>query len=72
MNVKFSLKACRVNAKLSQRDMCAKLGISPNTFCNWENGKTKLQKYQLELLSNIYGIPTELIFLPYELDLNEI
>ena len=54
--MKLSLKAARVNAGLSQKEVASKLGVSIHTIINWERGITKPKKYTLMALSSIYNI----------------
>lgn len=37
---KISLKAARVNANLTQEEVCNELGISKQTLINYETGRT--------------------------------
>ncbi len=63
--LKISLKAARVNAGLSQIDVCKALKKTPQTIVNWENGKTKIDYGNLETLCRLYNIDRKYIFLPY-------
>ena len=38
--MEISLKAARINAKMTQTDVCIQLGIRRGTLSRWENGKT--------------------------------
>ena len=60
----MTLKACRVNADLSQKQLAEKLGISRATVVNWEKGKTSPTSVQLLKISKISGIPVNYIFIP--------
>lgn len=60
----MTLKACRVNADLSQKQLAEKLGISRATVVNWEKGKTSPTGVQLLKISKISGIPVNYIFIP--------
>lgn len=62
--LKISLAAARVNAKLTQSDVARKLGKTKQTIVNWENGRTIIDTANFTLLSEIYGIPQDNIFLP--------
>ena len=62
--LKISLAAARVNAKLTQSDVARKLGKTKQTIVNWENGRTVIDTANFTLLSEIYGIPHDNIFLP--------
>ena len=41
VQIRISLEAARVNAKLIQKEAAIKLGISLKTLQNYESGKTK-------------------------------
>lgn len=60
----ISLAAARVNAGLTQEAVAAKMHVSKNTIINWEKGKTELSIAELTMLSDIYKIPKDHIFLP--------
>ena len=62
--IQISLAAARVNAKLTQREVAEKMGISVNTLVNWELGRYEPTVSQARQLSDIYGIPLDNIFLP--------
>jgi DNA-binding XRE family transcriptional regulator len=38
--MKYSLKAIRVNAKENQEETAKAIGVSPETWANYEKGKT--------------------------------
>lgn len=54
---KWSLKACRINAKLSRDEVAQRLGISVVTVMSHENGKGIPLYSQLEKYSQIYQVP---------------
>lgn len=58
---RFSLKAARVNAKLSQKEAAAKLGISNKTLCSWEKGKTFPDQPMIEGICVLYGVTYDMI-----------
>lgn len=60
----LSLKAARVNAKLNQEQVADRMGVTRQTIINWENGKIVPGIPDMEMLSSLYGIPTDYIFLP--------
>lgn len=61
------LAAARVNAGLTQNDVCRELHISNNTLVAWENGRIEPKISQARALSKLYKIPLDyLIFLPVE------
>lgn len=61
---RISLEATRVNAKLTQRELAKILGVSQNTVCNWEKGKSQPNASQLRKISELSGIPIDFIFVP--------
>ena len=62
---KITLRAARVNAKLTQKDVADSLGVSVSTVKNWENGITFPKQPQIEQLCNLYTIAYDCInFLP--------
>lgn len=64
MPIQISLAAARVNANLTQRDVCEKIKVSQNTLVNWEAGRSEPSISQARALSDLYGIPLDYIFLP--------
>lgn len=62
---KISLKAARVNAGLSQKAAAKALGVSNQTLCKWENGKTFPDAKQIAALCELYGVSYDDVnFLP--------
>ncbi|MDE6477069.1 MAG: helix-turn-helix domain-containing protein [Mycoplasmoidaceae bacterium] len=61
---KISLKACRVNADLKQKELAEELGVCRATVVNWEKGETSPTSVQLQKISKITGIPIDFIILP--------
>lgn len=61
-DLKISLEACRVNARLKQSELADKLGVTAVTVSNWENGKSQPSLNQLRTLSQLAGIPMDCIF----------
>lgn len=58
---KFSLRALRVNAGYSQKEVAEILGISNKTLCSWENGKTFPDQPMIEKLCELYGVSYDII-----------
>mgnify|MGYP004731116897 FL=1 len=58
---KWSLKACRVNEKLSREEVAQRLGLSVETVISHENGKGIPLYSQLEKYSQIYQVPIDKI-----------
>ena len=65
ISLRLSLEACRVNANLTQEEVAKKVGKSRQTVQLWEAGKVKIDRANLDLLSQIYNSPIDNIFLPY-------
>ena len=64
MEGKITLKAARVNAKMSLEDVSAILQVSVRTVFNWENDKTRIGGRELQKLCTLYRISSDDIFLP--------
>lgn len=62
--LQISLAAARVNAGLTQGDVAEKMHVSRQTIVNWEKGKVVPGIPEMQMLSNIYKIPQDNIFLP--------
>lgn len=61
----FTLRALRVNAGLDQKSAAAKLGITPETLGNWENGKSFPNVPQITKIETLYGVNySDINFLP--------
>ena len=59
---KISLKAARVNAKLSQQEAADMIGVAVSTLRNWESGKTFPNQPKIEKMCEIYGITFDVLF----------
>ena len=55
-NLKISLKAARINANLTQKEVADTLQVSRSTLINWENGKISPSYATIFALSYIYNI----------------
>lgn len=62
--IQISLAAARVNAKLTQEEVARKMKIGKRTIINWEKGASVPSFADMKMLSDIYGIPIDNIFLP--------
>lgn len=62
--IQISLAAARVNAKLTQEEVATRMKIGKRTIINWEKGVVAPSFADLNMLSDIYGIPVDNIFLP--------
>ncbi|MFI3230903.1 MAG: helix-turn-helix transcriptional regulator [bacterium] len=61
--MKISLKAARVNANLTQQEVANLIRVSKHTIINWEKGKTSVGYAPLKVLSEIYNVQMENIFI---------
>lgn len=59
----ISLKAARVNAGLTQKELGKALGVSQVTIWKWEVGQSEPKFSQFQKLCDICGVKTEDIFL---------
>ena len=66
MELKISLAAARVNAKLTQEELADKLGVNKSTVISWESGKSEPKLSQVQLISELSGIPMDFIFVPLQ------
>ncbi|MBQ9031838.1 MAG: helix-turn-helix transcriptional regulator [Parasporobacterium sp.] len=62
--LKISLAAARVNAGLTQDEVANQLGVSNKTVGNWEKGVVIPNSATVFMLSDLYKIPKDNIFLP--------
>lgn len=62
--LQISLAAARVNAGMTQEEVARKMRVSKTTIFNWENGKSSPRLSDIEMLSRIYNISKDNIFLP--------
>lgn len=61
----ITLKAARVNAGMTIRDACKRLGVSETTLINYEAGKTYPSIPVLKKIERLYGVSYDnIIFLP--------
>lgn len=65
-DIKITLAAARVNAKMTQAEVAEKMHVSKLTIINWENDRIIPSFASLQMLSSIYGIPVDNIFLRTE------
>lgn len=62
--LKISLKAARVNAELTQKDVAKALNVSNSTIVSWEKYATSPDIAQAQALCALYNIPYDnIIFL---------
>lgn len=62
--LQISLAAARVNARMTQEDVAKEMHVSKQTIINWEKGKVVPGIPEIEMLSRMYQIPQDNIFLP--------
>lgn len=61
--IQISLAAARVNAKMTQEQVAKEMHVSKQTIVNWEKGKNAPGIPEMEMLSRIYNMPQDFIFL---------
>lgn len=54
--LRISLAAARVNAELTQKDVCIAMCISPQTLINWEKGITSPTAENAQKLAELYKL----------------
>lgn len=64
--MQISLKAARVNARFTQREIADKIGVARTTVWKWETGKAKISGRDLIRLCRLYHVSVDDIFLPTE------
>ena len=62
--MQISLKAARVNANYTQREVADKIGVNRTSVWKWETGRTRISGDDLIKLCKLYGISVDDIFLP--------
>ncbi|MEI3175591.1 MAG: helix-turn-helix transcriptional regulator [Lachnospiraceae bacterium] len=62
--LQISLAAARVNAGMTQEEVSKRMQVSKQTIINWEKGKNIPRIPEMEMLSRLYNIPLDNIFLP--------
>ena len=60
----ISLAAARVNAQLTQEEVARRMKVTKQTIINWEKGRIVPRVPEVEMLSKMYNIPQDFIFLP--------
>lgn len=71
-SVKVSLKAARVNANLTRKEVAKKLGLSTDTLKSIENGKREVRMSEFNILCALYNCTIDDIFLPFNSPKSEI
>ena len=62
--IRISLAAARVNARLTQEEVAKRMKIGKRTIKKKKKGTVMPSFADINLLSDIYGIPIDNIFLP--------
>ena len=60
-DIKISLAAARVNARLTQREGAKRLGVTTNTIVAWEKNRREPSVTQAKVLAETYGMPFDSI-----------
>ena len=61
---RITLKAARVNAGFTQKEVAESIGVAETTIVNWENGKNKMPIDGLVKLANLYQMGIDDFLLP--------
>lgn len=61
---RITLKAARVNANMTQLEVCKALQISRQTMVAWEKGRIPIKAVYLDAMCRLYGVTRDEIFLP--------
>ena len=57
-----NLKAIRIERRYTQKDLAEKLGISPSTYANWEQGRREPSINEIYNLLLVLGIDANDLF----------
>lgn len=60
--MQITLKAARVNAGLTQKELAKKIGRNESTIVNWETGRTKINLPDFKELCKILKVKEDNIF----------
>lgn len=63
-NFRIKLKAARINAEMTAREVAETIGKTEKTVLNWENGVTAIPGEQFKNLCKLYGIKTDYVEIP--------
>lgn len=61
MGIEISMAAARVNAALTQKQVCEALNISKTTLVNYEKGRTVPDMATGKKLAELYNLPVDCI-----------
>ena len=71
--MKITMKAARVNAGLTQAEVCEKLGINKGTLINYEKYRTIPDISVAKKMAALYGLSVnDIIFLPSDCALSTV
>ena len=59
--IQITLKAARVNAGMTQKEVASQLGISNQTVIKWEKTPGVIPGERMAQLASIYGLPVDSI-----------
>jgi DNA-binding XRE family transcriptional regulator len=62
--MQLSIKAARVNANLTQRELANIVGVTTQTVNSWENGYREPKVSQAKALCDALGVQMDDIFFP--------
>lgn len=62
--MQMTLKAARVNARLTQREVCEAVNVAVSTLIRWEQEETFPTVLQLKKLCELYHCRMDDIFIP--------
>lgn len=62
--LRITLKAARVNRGMTQKELADKVGRSPYSIINWENGNTPIPLYDFKKICKVLKIPEDNVLLP--------
>ena len=68
--LRISLKAARVNAGMTQDQVCKSVSCSKATLVKWENGETSPTVEKAIELARLYKMPLEAIDFALKVNLN--
>ena len=63
----ISIRAARINAGMSQRQLAEKLGVTPTTVSAWERGKKEMRPAYFYAISQLTGISVDHLVCPESL-----
>jgi transcriptional regulator with XRE-family HTH domain len=60
--VGLRLRAAREALELSAKEICEAIGVQPNRYSQWENGKNLLDPIAAIEISRLYGITLDYLY----------